>query len=199
MGMLALSLGIRRGINQHAMEQGDIKVLSKPRQYIGPKTGTGKAARHGALMPRQGKARWRPDDIENGTNNGIEQVVTNAELWYKVAHLEALVGVTDEDDQDLSLSKNRNKDKVKEYKKFDKECVVEDNGKGKEKLDVGTPKGKVKTSKFVGYFLSDVPHMERDCPKRAKLVNALPTKNEEEAQPNEQLMGFLSPLCVLNK
>ncbi|MCD9560300.1 hypothetical protein HAX54_018823, partial [Datura stramonium] len=30
-GILALSLGIHRGINQHATEQGDNEVLSKPR------------------------------------------------------------------------------------------------------------------------------------------------------------------------
>ncbi|MCD7453037.1 hypothetical protein HAX54_019400 [Datura stramonium] len=54
--MLALSLGIRRGRNQYAMEQGDKKVLSKSRQVMDPKTGMTKATRNGALMPGQGSA-----------------------------------------------------------------------------------------------------------------------------------------------
>ncbi|MCD9640923.1 hypothetical protein HAX54_026659 [Datura stramonium] len=99
----------------------------------------------------------------------------------------------------LQSPKKKNKDKVKEWKKVDKERAVEDNGKGKEKQDVGPPKGKEKTGKFAGCFLCNGSHMARDCLKSAKLVNALLAKNKEEAQSNEQLMSFLSPLCVLNK
>lgn len=82
---------------------------------------------------------------------------------------------------------------MKDWKK--KDPNVEHKVKEKEKQKVGSSKGKEK-AKFDGCFICNRPHMSRNCPKWAKIVNYLLAESYD-VEPEEEPVAYANLMSVL--
>ncbi|KAH0776453.1 hypothetical protein KY290_007864 [Solanum tuberosum] len=134
-----------------------------------------------------GLQKWAHNKLRRQNTKDLPSAIAAAD-----ALADFRLGRDDAENSSVS-SKSKGKDKVKDWKK--KDPNVEEKVKEKEKQEVGSSKGKEK-AKFDGCFICDGPHMARNCPKRAKIVNCLLAESED-VEPDEETVAYANPMSVL--